>query len=377
MKYDKALLNDIYSLRDDEKYMEASKVPLSWFNPFDKDKFNIINTEFKNDGHFYRFSPKELEIIKDLPNDLPMLARFSAGIQMMFVTNARIVKVRCKNVKDFPMNNMTFVGRAGFDTYFKESDEEEFKFSYSTFYPVFNKDSKTEWEDFLYAFYQNKERIILINFPLYNGVEQLEIGVEEGCYIKPYFYENKKRIICYGTSILEGASAPRPGICTTNYLSMKLRQEVLNYGFSGAAKLEKEIGEIIASRDNVEMFILDVEANAGFNDELATRFSNFLEIIYKYHPDIPIIVMNRLRINQDDEEFSFIKRMKEFGDKVLKDNVNEYQRLGKKIYFVDNYSLFKDASFTIDGLHPTSEGFKIINEAYLKAILKVKEELGL
>ena len=375
MSFEKSQLDDIYQLKEEEKFTEASQVPLRWFSPFDKEKINIINLDNNNEHHFMRLSLKELQEIKDLPNDLPLLAEFSAGIQMMFITNARIMKIRCENVRDFPMNNMAFVSRAGFDAYYKEKEEDEFKFTYSTFAPQFNKDSKTKWEDFLYAFYQNKERIIVINFPLYNGVKNVEIGVEDGCYIKPYFYQNKKRIVCYGTSILEGASASRPGVCTTNYLSRNLKQEVLNYGFSGAARCEKEIANIIASRDNVEMYVLDVEANAGYNNELVDRFEPLLQTIYKKHPDVPIIVMNRLRTNQDDEDFSYINRMKQFNDSYLKGIVDKYQGLGKKIYFVNNFSLFPDASFTIDGLHPTDYGFDVLNESYLSAIKRVKEDI--
>lgn len=375
MKYSKAQLDEVFNIKEEEKWEEASKVPLEWFSPFDKDKFNIINTEFKNEKHFLRFSPSELKIIENVSKDVCLLAKFSSGIQMLFETDARIVKIKCENIMDFPMNNMEFISRAGFDTYYKENEEDEFKFTYSTFAPNFIKDSNTKWEDYLYAFHKNKKRYILVNFPLYNGVKNLEIGVEKGAYIKPYFYENKKRIICYGTSILEGCSAPRPGLSTTNYLSMKLRQEVLNYGFSGAALCEKEVIEIVASRENVEMFIIDPEANAGWSEKLALNFEDLLKTIYKHHPDTPVIVMNRVRCNQDDEDFSYIKRMKEFGDKVLLDNVNEFKKMGKKIYFVNNYSLFNDSDFTVDGLHPSSEGFRMINASYLKAILEVKENL--
>ena len=370
MKYSKALLDEIYTVREDEKVTEASKVPLEWLSVFDNTKFNIINTEFKD--HFMRFSQSEIDTLKDNSHDLFRLVRFSAGIQMMFVTDARIVKIRCENIEDFPMNNMSFVGRAGFDCYYKENEEDEFKFFYSTFAPVFEKDSKTRWEDYLYAFHQNKKRIILVNFPLYNGVKELSIGVEKGCHIEPYFYNEKKRILIYGTSILEGCSAPRPGLATTNQLSMKLKQEVLNYGFSGAAMCEIEVARILAGRQNIEMYILDVEANSGFEPALAERFGDLLETIYQAHPDVPVIVMNRIKLNQDDEKYSYIVRLKQFADKVFHDHVEEYQKRGKKIYFFDNYSLFDDCSDTIDGLHPTASGYEKLNKAYLDAILKVK-----
>lgn len=140
------------------------------------------------------------------------------------------------------------------------------------------------------------------------------------------------------------------------------------------ALCEKEVAEILATRKDIEMFIIDAEANAGWSHALADNFPDFVKIINDAHPDTPIIVMNRVRCNQDDENYSFINRMKEFNDKVLLDVVNEYKNKGKKIYFVDNFALFKDSSFTIDGLHPTSDGFEKINESYLTAIRKVKEE---
>lgn len=374
MKYEKALLDEIYTPKGGEVFVEASNVPLEWFSPFDKSRFNIINTEFKDDNHFLRFSPQELKKIENVSNDVCFLAKFSAGIQMMFVTDARIIKLKCENITDFPMCNMPFVSRAGFDCYTKEKDEDEFQFHYSTFAPNYEKGSSTKWEDFILAFHENKKRIVLINFPLYNGVKELQIGIEQGRSVEPYYYGNKKRILCYGTSILEGCSASRPGQATTNYLSMKLRQEVLNYGFSGSALCEKEVAEILATRKDIEMFIIDAEANAGWSHALADNFPDFVKIINDAHPDTPIIVMNRVRCNQDDENYSFINRMKEFNDKVLLDVVNEYKNKGKKIYFVDNFALFKDSSFTIDGLHPTSDGFEKINESYLTAIRKVKEE---
>ena len=48
--------------------------------------------------------------------------------------------------------------------------------------------------------------------PLYNGVESLEIGVGRGVSFEPVPPRDEKPLLFYGTSILHGACASRPGM---------------------------------------------------------------------------------------------------------------------------------------------------------------------
>mgnify|MGYP002508477446 CR=1 FL=1 len=45
----------------------------------------------------------------------------------------------------------------------------------------------------------------------------------------------------YGTSILQGGCATRPGMAHTNILQRRLNREGVNLGFSGNARLDPEI----------------------------------------------------------------------------------------------------------------------------------------
>ena len=58
MSFEKSQLDDIYQLKEEEKFTEASQVPLRWFSPFDKEKINIINLDNNNEHHFMRLSLK-------------------------------------------------------------------------------------------------------------------------------------------------------------------------------------------------------------------------------------------------------------------------------------------------------------------------------
>ena len=222
---------------------------------------------------------------------------------------------------------------------------------------------------------EKKMRKIILNFPLYAGVLDLEILLEDGSVVTPFEYENKKKIVCYGTSILQGCSSSHPGVATTNAVSRYFAQEVINYGFSGAAFMEKEVAEVIASRpdEDMEMLIIDAEANAGMSMNLYNNFENFIEIIYKSHPNLPLVIMNRIRSTYDGEYPNHYEGH-ELCDRVMKDVVERYQKKGKNIRFVDNWSLFdpSDTEFTIEGLHPTDSGMKVLTDQYIKVIKEVK-----
>ena len=85
-----------------------------------------------------------------------------------------------------------------------------------------------------YAFY----------LPLYNGVDKVEIGVNEGATFEG-LAPRKKPIVFYGTSITHGACASRPGMCHPAILGRRLDMPVANLGFSGNGKMDASVGELL------------------------------------------------------------------------------------------------------------------------------------
>ena len=360
-------MDEIYSPREGE-VLDAHTLEYDHHDPFNTAEFHLIGSTETSHRSFFRLSEEERNIINPISPDVAYLSTHSAGIQLLFKTDSRVVKIRVRNTEAFGMKNMSFMGCSGFDSYYSEDGKQ---FLYHTSANATFIDANT-WVDYPVYFRDKKVRYLILDFPLYNGVFDLDIMLEKGSFAEPFEYENKKKILCYGTSIMQGCACPRPGLNTTNYLSRELRQEVYNYGFSGAANLEKEIAEILVKRD-YELMTIDCEANAGCSTFLAERFEDFLDVIFKAKPDIPVIVFNRVRQAYDDY-FVDMPRKKAFCDRVMKENVEEFARKGHHIYFVDNFHLI-DGSMTIEGLHPTADGMMAINKNYLKAIRKVKEEL--
>ena len=358
-----------YTKYDDDNMF--NDVIVEYHDPFNEGEFKIYGSGVSDKHTFYRFTQEEINKVTGVSKDVPWLATHSSGIQIHFKTNSRFITIRVLENGIFDMKNLNFMAQCGFDLYYKEDGI--YKYHNSSF-PNYI-DSK-KFISNIGLFREEKEREIIINLPLYIGVVNLEIGIEKGKYVKPNYFQNEGKIICYGTSILQGCGASRPGLCVTNLISRYFDIDVLNYAFSGAGLLEKEVGEIIASRDDIRLLIIDAEANAGCDRWMVDNFDNFINEFYKKYPSLPVILMNKTKMAID----SYIPRnkfMKEFNDRFLKSRVRKYRKLNKEIYFANNYILFDnqflDASeFTVDGVHPNDLGMLEISKNYIKAIRKVK-----
>ncbi len=82
----------------------------------------------------------------------------------------------------------------------------------------------------------------LLYLPLYDQVDQVEIGVAKNAMIEAAATPFKKRILVYGSSIVQGASASRPGLAYPARMSRETGLNFLNLGFSGSAKMENCCG---------------------------------------------------------------------------------------------------------------------------------------
>src|SRR5699024_3555868 len=71
-----------------------------------------------------------------------------------------------------------------------------------------------------------------VYLPLYTELKKIEIGVEKKATIKPVkkAYLGSKRVVIYGSSITQGASASRPGMAYPSSISRKLNVETINLG---------------------------------------------------------------------------------------------------------------------------------------------------
>lgn len=74
---------------------------------------------------------------------------------------------------------------------------------------------------------RSADREYMLYLSLYDGVTSLAIGVDSLSYISQPELDSpihEKPVVCYGTSILQGGCASRPGMAHTNILSRWLNR---------------------------------------------------------------------------------------------------------------------------------------------------------
>lgn len=284
----------------------------------------------------------------------------TAGGRVRFCTNSRYVAVFVKypGITHFP--HMPLTGTTGFDMY--SFDGEKYIFE-KMFVPPMDE---TEFEAIHY-FPDGQTRDLTINFPLYNGVSELYIGLEKNASIEPGgAYKNKKPVVFYGSSITQGGCASRPGNSYQAILSREFDFDYVNLGFSGAAKAEKPISDYISKLD-MSCFVYDYDHNAlGWEYLKKTHEPMFLNIREK-NPNLPIIMMSMPYC----PGMSDLAQRKE----VIKTTYeNAVARGDKNVYFIDGermYDIFGGSSGTVDGTHPNDLGFMCMAKSLEKIFEKI------
>lgn len=343
---------------------------LKWFNPLNSEvKFYGFNW-LEEDKTYNRLPLKQEEEIKKVSVNAWNLGKLTSGGQVHFVTNSSKLVIHAKVNNVAMLSGMTLVGQAGFDCYVGTNYDDLLFYNTARF-----EIGKTEYEFTLFENQPVKDKLVVINFPLYASVEIVYFGIDEDKYIKMPKEDLSKnhKIVIYGTSITQGGCASRPGLLYTNILSRHLKGEFINFGFSGNAFGENVFAKIMAEINDVTMFIIDYEANGGTNGKLALTLEDFINTIREKHPLTPIVIVSRIKYLFDDlneEQNKKREQIRLFQANVVK----KYQKLNDDhIYYINGQKLLgkKYDEYTIDSIHPNDLGFMKIAESLEKELKKI------
>ncbi|NLZ55971.1 MAG: hypothetical protein GX900_04850 [Clostridiaceae bacterium] len=190
--------------------------------------------------------------------------------------------------------------------------------------------------------------------PIYNDLEALAVGVAQGStIIPPAPYTYRKPILFYGSSITQGGCASHPGNTYTAMVTRWLDIPQINLGFSGSAKGEPAMADLIAAQD-IACFVMDLDHNMESVDALRERHELFFKRVRKAQPDLPVIIMTK-----PDFEFG-IELNKQRRRVIRKTYLNAVRAGDRRVWFVDGQTLFgrrgRD-NCTVDRCHPNDLGF--------------------
>lgn len=297
----------------------------------------------------YERLPDSLQTISRKP--LWDLGRNSAGLAVRFRSNSTSIAAKWEVRNNTSMNHMTPTGIKGLDLYCLQDGKWIFAGSGR---PQGQNNTATMVKNML-----PQEREYLLYLSLYDGVTSLAIGVDSLSEISQPVVDLPQRtkpVVFYGTSILQGGCASRPGMAHTNILERWLNRECINLGFSGNALLDLEIADVIAGVD-ASMFILDFLPNATV-EQMKERADKFYSIVRKKHPDTPVLFVEDPIFTHSPFDTKIAREVDDKNETIHAIFQAMKQRGEKNIHLLSSKEMIgDDGEATVDGVHFTDLGF--------------------
>lgn len=304
----------------------------------------------------------------DLPSAVKRLLTNSAGIAISFKTNSTSISAKWCVTDKKQSSNLTAIANKGLDLYIKRNGVWQFA-------GVGRPSAKCTTDD-LVKNMVDSEKECLLYLPLYDEISNLEIGVDEGSKISPAADPFKKRIVIYGSSIVQGASASRPGLAYPAWLSRETSINFLNLGLSGSAKMEKAAAEMVASL-SADAFILDCVPNST-PEQITERTNYLVSTIRKSHPKTPIIIIQSIVREHGFFDQKVGKTVKEQNENIEKEFRVLQQSGMKDIYFIPSDNLLgNDHEGTVDGTHPNDIGFSRMLDSIKPQVMAIFKKYGI
>ncbi|QHT65712.1 acetylhydrolase [Rhodocytophaga rosea] len=346
-----------------------------WWNPA-QSEFPVIEGQAwpKEVQHTYHRLPATAE--KTVRKPVWDLSRQSAGLLIRFSASTDQIIVRYIVEGQHAMPHMPATGVSGVDLYAVNSDGAylwcagKYAFGDTIQYRFTNLQANDT--------YHTKGREYRLYLPLYNSVKWLEIGVPQGASFTPLPVRVDKPIVVYGTSIAQGACASRPGMAWTAILGRKLERPLINLGFSGNGRLEKEIIDLLPSID-AKLYVLDclpnLVATVGISpDEIKQRILESVKTLRQKRPNTPILLV---------EHAGYTEGLINPERRNLYTTVNALQRQAfaqlkteaiGQLYLLPLSEINLSLDAMVDGTHPSDLGMQQYAEGYEKSIRTILNE---
>ncbi len=267
------------------------------------------------------------------------------------------------------MWHMSSVGVSGIDLYVGEPGKSSF---WKTTKP---QKVNGEYEHTYFENLTKQMREFTLYLPAYAELKSLKIGVsKDSNLLHPTPYANKKPIVVYGTSITQSGCSSRGSNGFVAIMERRLNSDVVNMGLSGSGCGEPVMAELMKDID-ASMYIVDSVANMKpqFMEE---RYENFVRILRKNRPDVPVILMTK--IHYADEIEPAMRGYYERQHKVLFETYDKLKAQGDEmVYIFDTGAIIPYGGDhpTVDGVHLTDKGYYMIADElvpFIEGILNLK-----
>ena len=366
------------NLHDIDKNFAKEKV-----NGDDYVFFDVRNEPFRTYGIFYdeelgEYCRMDKNAAEGTNEGVGVLNKNTSGGRVRFKTNSTKIVIRSNQRRIIVMEHMSHACSMGFSVY------ADGKFHDTVMPPVNEGWEDIAWKknpiDFGYdsvvTFNPNekKERDITIYFPLYNGVDRLQIGLEEGATLSEGGkYKYDLPVVFFGSSITQGACCSHPGNSYDAMLSRMLDFDYINLGFSGSGRAEGAMTEYLANL-KCKVFVCDYDHNAHTAKFLEKTHLPLYRAFRKVQPDTPILFLSK----PDIERKPWMFEPKERRDVIYKTYQTALSEGDENVAFIDGADLFGHDALrdccTVDAAHPNDLGFMRMAEKIYPVLKKMIEK---
>lgn len=301
---------------------------------------------------YVRLPDKAHGVVRDPVWDL---SRNSAGLSIVFRSNAPEITVQYKVSGALNMFHMPSTGTSGIDLYATDGNGE-----LRWCAPVFTARFSQEQIEFDYrnlTYYGGDSYEYHLYLPPYNTVEWIRIGVPESAALEFYPAETQRPIVLYGTSIAQGACASRPGNAWPSIVEREMPYPFVNLGFSGNGKLEKEMFELLSEIDAC-LYIIDCMPNmTGLVDEIYGRLIAGVKMLRKTN-DCPILLVEHSGYVNEVSNETRGNDYKATNEQLRRAYLDLLFSGVKDIYYLSHDEIGLGMDGMVEGVHPNDLGMR-------------------
>lgn len=205
-------------------------------------------------------------------------------------------------------------------------------------------------------------REYLLYLPLYNGLKRARLGLPVGATLEPLPPPTAKPVVFYGTSIVNGGCASRPGMAYPSIIGRRLNLPTINLGFDGNGFMESEVAGLLAELQ-ASCFVLDPLPNNNLEGVLE-RMGPLVRTLRTAHPSTPIVLVENVTYQYCHQRKGVAAELNK-KNAALRGIFKGLQHEGiRGIHYLPGAGLLgHDCEATVDGIHPTDVGFQRMAEA--------------
>lgn len=341
---------------------------LQWMNPLDAG-YPVVDGRGWQEGMANPYDRLPGYAEQQVRSAVWSLSRNAAGLYISFRTDAARIQVRYGVKGEKAMPHMPATGVSGLDLYARAADGQwiwaraGFRFGDTVEY---------SWSGLATAGKETEYRLYL---PLYNAVTWMQFSADSKAFqFMPVSRENP--IVAYGTSIMQGGCASRPGLAWTSILGRMRSDNIINLGFSGNGQLEKPLIDAMAKID-AKLYILDcmpnlVDRTKFSPEEVERRTRMAIKELREAHPGVPILLAEHCcGITGSNMDTGLLKRYDDCSHVVADIHARMVNEGVKDLYLLTAKEIGFDQDCTVDGTHPNDIGMMRYAEAYARKIRRI------